>query len=394
MWIGQAGSEGYGLSKERQGYDQKASNYDKSMDARNGLGRKGLAFLGVPGSIKFDGAAMIEQKKLQKATESYFALDTKSMDFNEASAARQAVFDKYGITADQFYKGILSKYDSASTKRIKGLKEEARIANKSLFDEYAAQPEGTRNIWATNKLKELNDKNYFAGNPFKKSFKYINRTSIDKADKQVLVQEAVRTGNWKKYQDKYGLTQKQKDYQYATSSGDWSKWRSKYGTKSAKAADYTKAQSTGDWSEWESKYGRTEKALARDKALKTGDWSGYANTYGVSKTTTPYQHDGKYFKSAESLAKYKEGKFWEQYANASKTERQQLLAANPQFNHRANWTADQWTKQKVEDKAKLVKKARSWGDFAKNQDANKAKAQVAANKFLSSRGSSIKMARR
>lgn len=365
MWIGKAGSDGTGLSKERQGYDPTKPNYDKSMDPRSSLGQSALAFLGVPGSIKFSGDELIRQKTLQKATESYFALKTKDMDFADKTAAQQAVFDKYGLTADQFYKGVLSKYDSANTQRIKGLKESAAVANKSLFEQYAAQPTGTRNVWATNKLRELNDQNYFNDNPFKKSFKYISPATIQKADKQTLVQKAIKTGDWSSYRAKYGL--------------------------SAKQQLHAKATASGDWTAWESKYGRSEKALARDKALKNGDWTAYANAYGVSKKSTPYQLDGKFFKTAESMAKYKEGKFWEKYATASKSARKSLLATNPQFNHRANWTTEQWDIWKADTKAKQVAVARSWGDFAANQDRNKQVAQRSANKFLASRGKLVRV---
>ncbi len=283
-WIGEKGSEGYGLGKEKQGFDPTAKNYDRNLDPRAKLGQDALAFVGVPRGIEFDTGKLIESKKLQKVTDEYFSLNTKDMDFPTAEKARQSIFDKYGITADDFYKGVLSKYDTQNTTRIKGLKESAAVANKSLFNEYASQPDGTKNIWATNKLRELNAKNYFADNPFKKSFSWINPSSVAKADKAEIVQKAVVSGDWSAYRSKYGLSQKQKDFAAASTSGDWT--------------------------EWESKYGRSEKALARDKAVATGDWSEYINTYGVSSTKTAFEYDGKFFKSAESMSKYKKGKFW------------------------------------------------------------------------------------
>ena len=143
-WIGDKGSEGYGLGKEKQGFDSTAANYDRNLDPRAKLGQDVLAFVGVPRGLEFDTNKLVETKKLQKATEAYFAIDTKNMDFTTAESARQAVFDKYGITSDDFYKGILSKYDTQNTTRIKGLKESAAVANKSLFNEYASQPDGTK----------------------------------------------------------------------------------------------------------------------------------------------------------------------------------------------------------------------------------------------------------
>lgn len=360
-WIGEKGSEGYGLSKERQGYDATAANYDRNLDPRAKLGQDALAFVGVPRSTEFDTGKLVESKRLQKATKAYFDLDTKGMEFDAAEKARQDVFKKYGITSDQFYKGVLSKYDTDNTKRIKGMKESAAADNKKLFDEYAKQPEGTRNVWATNKLRELNDRNYFADNPFKKSFSYITPETVAKADKQELVQKAVATGDWSAYRAKYGMSEKQKLYEAA--------------------------KKTGNWSAWERKYGRTEKALARDAALKSGDWSEYAKTYGVSKKSTPYQFDGKFFKSADSMARYKEGLFWKDYMKADKIARRDLLAANPQFNRRANWTDEMWDEDKKTKKAALVAKARGWGDFAKTQDSIKATSIVSANRFIEKRKS-------
>lgn len=340
-WIGEAGSEGYGLSKERQGYDAKAANYDRTLDPRAKLGQDALAFVGVPRSTEFDKAKLIESKRLQKATSAYFALDTKGMQYDQAEKARSDVFKKYGITADQFYKGVLSKYDTENTKRIKGLKESAAADNKKLFDEYAAQPKGSRNVWATNKLRELNDRNYFADNPFKKSFDYITPTTVAKANKQQIVQKAI-------------------------ASGDWSAYRAKYGSS-------TKVKT------------RSAKAQARDRAVASGDWSKYAADYGVSTKKTDYSYDGKYFKSSDSMAKYKEGQFWQKYAAASKTERLALLDSNPQYNRRKNWTADMWQRDKTTKKAALVAKTRTWGDFAKTQDRIKATSTVSADRFNRSR---------
>lgn len=360
-WIGEKGSEGYGLSKERQGSDPTKANYDSNLDPRAKLGQDALAFVGVPRGVSFDTKDLIERKKLNKATSAYFDLDTKGMNFTDAEAARQGVFKKYGITEDEFYKGVLSKYDTENTTRIKGLKESAAADNKKLFEEYAAQPEGTRNIWATNKLRELNDRNYFSENPFKKSFDYITPDTVAKADKQVLVQKAIDTGDWSAYRSKFGLSEKQKLYEEATRSGDWSKW--------------------------ERAYGRSEKALARDKALASGDWSDYADKYGVSKKATPYQYDGKYFKSPDSMSRYKEGQFWKKYIDADKNERRELLAANPQYNRRSAWTDEMWDADKKTKKEALVAKARGWGDFASTQDRIKATSTISADKFITKRKS-------
>lgn len=337
-WIGEKGSEGYGLTKERQGSDPSKPNYDRNLDPRAKLAQDALAFVGVPRGLEFDTNKLVEAKKLQKMSDEYFALDTKNMDYPTAEAAREAVFKKYGMTADQFYKGVLSKYDTQNTTRIKGLKEDAAAANKSLFTEYAAQPAGTRNMWATEKLRQLNDQGYFNDNPFLKSFDWVNPTTVTKADRQ---------------------------------------------------ATYLDAKKTGDFSKWSAKYGDTRKVSAKkiayEKAAATGDWTAYRKDYGVSTKQTPYQYDGKYFKSADSMQKYKNGQFWAKYAEADKNDRKKLLADNPEFNQRADWTDSMWNTWKSDKKKKEITKARGWGDFAATQDANKAAALVKANAFTTKR---------
>lgn len=336
-YIGERGSEGYGLTKEKQGYDSSKSNYVQSMDPRAKLGQDALAFLGVPRSMEFNKDELVNNLRLQKVTDEYFKLNTKGMEFDVAEKARQDLFKKYNITSDDFYKGVLAKYDSDNTKRIKDLKEEAATKNKLLFDEYGAQPQGTRNQFAVNKIRELAEQGYFATNPFLKSFSWITPESAQRAEKQTLVQDALASGNWSKYT---------------------------------------------------AKYGKTEKAKARDRAVATGDWSEYASKYGTSRKSTPYQYEGKYFKSAESMARYKEGKFWESYSLSSKEQRKQLLADNPEFNRRANWTDDQWNEWREDKKQKERESLMGWGDFAKNQGALLSKNKRLASAYLTKRNSS------
>lgn len=346
-WIGGKGSEGYGLTKEKQGYDPSKANYNRKMDPRAGLAQDALAFVGVPRFIEFDKGKLVETKRMQKVTADYFALNTKDMEYQEAEAARQAVFKKYGITADDFYKGVLAKYDTDNTKRIKGMKEEAAAKNKALFDEYGKQPQGTRNLWATNKLRELVKAGYFNDNPFLKSFTWINAESVAKADKQAMYQEAKRTGNWAAYNKAFG--------------------------KSAgliKKELYDEAKRTGDWSKWEKLYGKTAKSVAYSQAKKTGDWTAYRKQYGDRRKSSPFQFEGKYFKSAESMQKYKDGLFWKRYAAATRAERKQLLADNPQYNTRKNWTDAQWDEENARKKTAQRAKLRGWGGFAASEQAH------------------------
>lgn len=337
-YIGKEGSEGYGLTKEKQGHDPSKPNYVASMDPRTKTKQDVSAFLGKPRGLEFDKSKFLKTKKLQKVTAEYFSKSEawKNMDYEKSEAERQAFFAKHGMTPDDFYQGVLAKYDSDHTKKIKGLKEEARSKNQALFDEYGKQPQGTRNLWATKKLRELNEAGYFDDNPFLKSFKWVNRDTAHKADKQAAVQHALATGDWSAYRKlagKGGKTQKQVDYEKAKATGDWSGYQKKYGVKSAKAKAYQLATSTGDWTAYRAQFGTKE---------------------------TPYKYDGKYFKSQESMDRYKEGAFWRKYSAADKEERRRLLAENPQYNRRADWTDQQWDDWKIVNRKKQTDKLRAW----------------------------------
>lgn len=366
-WIAKPGSDGFGMTKQKQGYDTKAANYDRSLDPRAKLGQNTAAFFGVPRATEFDKNQFIKSKTLQKASQAYFAngwkIDGKTMPDKQARYLAEQdnlkkMLAKYGLTPDSFFKGVLAKYDTTNTKNIKNMKEQANKATNSLYEEYGKQPKGTRNLWATQKLRTLVDQGYFDKNPFLKSFDWTNPGSVAKADKQALVSDAVKTGDWSKYQKKYGLTQKQKDYQYANSSGDWSKWRSKYGL--------------------------TAKAQARETAVKTGDWSKYAAMYGVSSKQTPFQFDGKFFKTADTMQKYKDGQFWATYAKGTPTDRKQLLVNNPQYNTRGNWTAKQWLQWRTANTNKTNAALRSVAGFTQKEAEIKAKTATKVIKYSGS----------
>lgn len=346
-YIGKEGSEGYGMGKTKQGFDPKKQNYRKEMDPRNKLTSNATAFLGVPSSIKFDAKKLIETKRLQKITAEYFKLDTSKMEYEEGEAARQQLFKKYGITPDEFYKGVLGKYDSDNTLKIKKMKEDAKLANDKLFDEYGKQPYGTRAKWAAQKMKELNDAGYFDDNPFLSSFV---KSAKYKSDKGWLTPTIVA-------KQQYG-SQKKADYEYAKRTGDWSKYNKKYGTKQTqKSKDYQLAKRSGNWAPYFAKYGRK------------------------SNKQSPFQADGKYFKSAESMARYQEGKFWQEYENATPEQRKELLAKNPKYNKRSNWTAADWLAEKKRKKAQIKQNAKNFAPVANIAAANKASTEVKATRF-------------
>lgn len=321
-WIGQPGHEGYGLTKQKQGYDKSKANYVASLDPRAKLGKQALSFLGKPSDLAFDKNKFLTAKKLQKATQNYFATDwdkiTKDKGYAEMQKEQAALFKKYGLTADGFFKGVLAKYDTEQTKAIKAEKEAAANANKSLFAEYAAQPKGTRNLWATKKLKQLVDSGYFDKNPFLKSFDWITPTTVAKAEKQ------------QRYLD-YKPSQKKLDFEKAQASGDWTEYHKKYGWKTSKQ--------------------------------------------GV-------QIAGKWYKTQESADKAAAYNFWQQYYAADKTERKRLLAENPQYDTRKDWTPAMWQADKVAKKAKFKSQAMLLAGFDANLTGNKSSAQQIANRFL------------
>ena len=341
-YIGKAGHDGFGLGKEKQGYDPTKPNYVPSMDPRQKLGSNALAFVGVPRAMEFDKQSFLKGKTLQKLSADYFSLDTKGMTFDNAEVERQKLFKKYGVSADEFYKGVLSKYDTENTTKIKAMKEDAKAQNDSYFAEYAAQPYGTRGAWAIKKLEELNKSGYFDSNPYLYSF--VHSGSNPKGWIDPTAVNKIKTGQ-------------------------------------AKKADYNYAVRTGDWSKWAAKYGKSEKAKARDKAVATGDWSAYAAKYGVTKKETPFKYGGKFFKSADSMERYKEGEFWQKYSDATPEDRKKLIAENPQYNKRGNWTAAMWLADKKNRKAEQRSKAMSFSNISTLVTQNKAATEVKAIKF-------------
>lgn len=349
-YIGKEGSDGFGLTKEKQGHDPTKPNYVASMDPRRNLGQNALAFLGVPRAMEFDAKGIVQRAKFNKLTADYFKLDVSKMTYEQSEAARQALFGKYGVTADQFYKGILSKYDSDQTTKIKKLKESAKIANNKLFEEYGRQPYGTRAAWASKKLTELVRAGYFDDNPYLASF--VKGANI-KSGKGWLTPSIIA-------KQKYG-SQKKADYDYAKRTGDWSKYHAKYGVKQTqKSKDYQQAKKTGNWTSYVAKYGRK------------------------STKHSPYQFEGKFFKTADSMEKYKEGIFWQKYENASPEDRRTLLAKNPQYNRRSNWTAADWLADKKTKKSELKKRAQNFAPLTGIVAANKAATEVKATRFRAS----------
>jgi hypothetical protein len=353
-WIGAPGSEGYGLTKQAQGYDAKKPNYQAALDPGAKFAQDLAAFLGQPRGLKFDTTKFLERKTMQKLKTEYFAVDWKSLDFPAAEKKRNELFKKYGVTSDKFYKGELSKYDTEDTKRIKGMKEDAAKKTQALFAEYSRQPKGTRNVWATQKLKELVDSGYFDKNPFLKSFDWTNPATISKAYRKIAYDTAKRTGNWSDYEKTYGVTpgrQKFLDYQAAKKSGNFASYNAKYGKS--------------------------------DKAQKAEFWQKYYATSDTSTRRQLLRENPQYAKNGvKDEAVVAAAQFWEKYYQTEPADRKKLLAENPQYNTRSNWTPEMWLAWRASQKTELRGKLATVGGFTEQLAANAASARSKAAPVL------------
>lgn len=81
------------------------------------------------------------------------------------------------------------------------------------------------------------------------------------------------------------------------------------------------------------------------------------------------------------MEKYKEGEFWNKYGDATPEERKQMLADNPQYNRRSNWTAAMWREDKKARKAELKKRATGFGNISEFIAKNTADTAVKAVKY-------------
>jgi hypothetical protein len=318
-WIAQPGSLGYGMTKEQQGYDPTATNYRESLDPRAKLGQDVAAYFGKPRDIQFDKQRFLETKKVAKVSKEYFALD-RNLSYEERTKQEQALFAKHGMTADEFYNGVLAKNDTEFTKGVKVKRDQARAEYQALNDWYHSLAPGTKNVMATKKLRELVADGYFEKNPFHKyKFDWMTSESVARAEKQL---EKIKGGaKWVKVGNNMVLkTQKQLAYEHAKATGDWSAFGDRYGKRtSAKKLAYAKAKASGDWSEYRAAYGDTRK---------------------------------------KDTAKQKARAFWIAYGDADKLTRRKMLLDNPEYNTRKDWTDDQWDAEKRSKRAKTLENDR------------------------------------
>jgi hypothetical protein len=312
--------------------------------------------------MKFDTDALVNSNKLEKLKSEYFATDWKSMPFAEQEKKRDALFTKFGMSADEFYDGELAKYDTENTKKIKQMKTDAFNKTKALFDEYGKQPVGTRSVWAANKLRELVDSGYFASNPFLKGFDWQTPSTISSAYKKMAYDEAQATGKWTQYNAKYGTASSQK------------------------SLDYSEAKRTGNWSDYTAKYG-SKYAISDQSKF----WAAYAIEIDPVKRRQLLRDNPQYAKTPpKSEAQIAASMFWAQYAAADKADRRDLMKDNPQFNTRGSWTDAMWDKWRTDQTAEIKCKAGTLPGFTSLLNANlqmnaKFAAPVLTKKQLSKR---------
>lgn len=363
-WIGQPGSGGYGLTKEKQGYDPSKPNYDRNMDANKGLVDDWLAFAGKPRTTQFDKGQLVERKRMEKVKTEYFATNDIK-DYNQRAAAQDAIFKKYGIKPEEFFDGELAKYDSATTKGIKQQKAEARDLNKKLFEEYSKQPVGTRGTWAVNKLRELTESGYFDNNPFLKSFDWLTSDKVQKVDKKAAYDRAKATGDWSGYRKKYGDTRR----------------------VSQKKLDYDRAKSSGDRSLYRKRYGDTRAG----KSANAKFWQSYSAEQDPARRRQMLRDNPQYAKrQPKSEAEIAEARFWAAYGDATKEDRKKMLADNPQYNRRAGWSSDDWLAWRASEREKQRDKLKSFGLGSTIEKYKKSNQELAAPVLFKSGNSGAK----
>lgn len=311
-----------GNSKWKQGYDPSLPNYDKSMDKGREFKRRQNSFWGgqIFNQTTFDKAEYDKKFRLSQFNKEFFAIDWEKeydKDYNKARAKQEALAGKYGF---DYKKDIIDDYwtknDTPTTTATKRAKEDARQFSRDFWESYNALPQGSRTQasvrrpFLINKYKEWADNNAFLENGYRRIPKFTvykdGQPTSEKAEKNLVTLRSEETQSQARLAIGKAKYQRYLEYQKAKKTGDWS-WFEKNGGGSQKARDYKKATETGDWTEWRKKYGDTRKS-------------------------TPYQYDGKYFKSQETMDKYIEGKFWRDYYALDNTkDRQALLAEFPQF---------------------------------------------------------------
>ena len=223
-----------GNSKERQGFDKSKKNYVESMDNRRKSNNTIKSFFGIPRGVKFDRKEFDTKKRLTEFNKSFFAIDwdkKEEADYKGAQKEKEALAKKYGFDLQKdIYDNYWSKYDTETTANTKRLKTEAAQFNSpdtGYWHDYFGLEKGSltssskRRPFLIGKFDEWKRNHTFAKNPYYKLPKKgeINPFALKRQEAE---SQARRAAGKLKYQRKL-------DYEEAKRTGDWSKFQKKYG---------------------------------------------------------------------------------------------------------------------------------------------------------------------
>lgn len=125
-----------GYSKEKQGYDKNAKNYDEKLDkrvtAKNSLG----SFLGTGVWKEWDQEGFDTKQKQNAFMKDYLGTDwyKKYPEWDDREKARESLAKKYGYDLDKdVYNGMFAKYDTKFTTDMKERKRKLREASQKFY---------------------------------------------------------------------------------------------------------------------------------------------------------------------------------------------------------------------------------------------------------------------
>lgn len=334
LWFGESGN-----SKESQGYDQSKSNYVESLDRRKPFVKSLKSFFGIPNVVKFDRKEYDIKNRLTKFNKDFFAIDwdkKEDDDYKQAQLEKERLARKYGFDLQKdIYDNYWSKYDTETTKTTKAYKEDAAKFNSGFWRDYFKIPKGSkyspsqRRPYVIRKFDEWVKNNSFAKNPYYKIPEW-NEFKNGKATKnKVAINPFTLRGQEAASQSRRAIGRAKYErylqYQKAKRTGDWS-WFNKNG-RSGRSSPY----------QFDGKFFKSESSMERYKNYRKN-----LNSKGEWK----WQADGRYFKNSRTLKKYKEGVFWKKYYSLdSLSAKKKLLADNPQYRMFTEpKTSEEWNK--------------------------------------------------
>lgn len=361
-WFAESGS-----SKWSQGYDKSKPNYVESLDNQKKFGKQLKSFFGIPRSVPYnekeynrkfaltkfnnDFFATDWEKRLadlqSQAGDTQFGFDDPNSPYNVVKREQEAMAKKYGFDLQKdIYDNYWSKYDTAVTRNTKQLKRSAYNFNSDFWRTYTSLPVGSktqasvRRPWLIGKYDEWKRNNTFLENPY---YNIPEFNVYDSSGKKTGAKEA---------KNPFSLKAQQSQSEARIAAG-----KAKY----QKYLDYQKAKKSGDWSAFERKYGK--------KSFSSGSKS------------SKYTYNGKYFKSQESMDRYKAGEkkyaigqLWrEYYTIRTMSGRKAFLEAHPemQANTATPTTPEEWQAMYARIRETRKAKTAKLAGFAETQAAMK-----------------------